>query len=61
MAPSGHLCSVLLLLLGLRHCSGFWIVNVVFPPNVKPGVPRNSTPPLLIGESARLGFRIPVQ
>ncbi|XP_037623834.1 phosphatidylcholine-sterol acyltransferase [Sebastes umbrosus] len=50
MGPSGRLCSVLLLvcLLGLQHSSGFWIINVVFPPNAKPRVASNSTPPLII-------------
>lgn len=38
-----------LFLLGLHHSSGFWIVNVVFPPNAKTNqVPINSTPPLII-------------
>lgn len=47
-----HLCSGLLVvfLLGLHHSSSFWIVNVVFPPNAKPRVSSNSTPPLIIGK-----------
>ncbi|XP_035766497.1 phosphatidylcholine-sterol acyltransferase isoform X2 [Neolamprologus brichardi] len=50
MGSAGHLSSVLLLafLLGLHHSSGFWIVNVVFPPPAKSKVPSNSTPPLII-------------
>ncbi|XP_018559590.1 phosphatidylcholine-sterol acyltransferase [Lates calcarifer] len=50
MGSAAHLCSVLLVVffLGLHHSSGFWIVNVVFPPNAKPRVPSNSTPPLII-------------
>ncbi|XP_029010089.1 phosphatidylcholine-sterol acyltransferase [Betta splendens] len=47
---SGRLCSVLLLgfLLGLHHSTGFWIVNVVFPPKVKSRESSNITPPLII-------------
>ncbi|KAK2841867.1 hypothetical protein Q5P01_012067 [Channa striata] len=50
MASSGRLRSLPLLvfLLGLHHSTGFWIVNVVFPPNAKARVPSNSTPPLII-------------
>lgn len=49
MASLGHICSVLLLVfLGLQHSSCFWIINVVFPPNAKPSIPNNSTPPLII-------------
>ncbi|KAM8751288.1 phosphatidylcholine-sterol acyltransferase [Acanthopagrus schlegelii] len=50
MGSAGHLCSVLLavFLLGLHHSSGFWIINVVFPPNAKPRASSNSTPPLII-------------
>lgn len=52
MGSAGHLCSVLLVvfLLGLHHSSGFWIINVVFPPNAKPRASSNSTPPLIIGK-----------
>ncbi|KAM9377542.1 phosphatidylcholine-sterol acyltransferase [Pholidichthys leucotaenia] len=35
-------------LLGLHLSSGFWILNVVFPPPAKNGTPSNSTPPLII-------------
>lgn len=50
MGSAGYVSSVLLLifLLGLHHSSGFWIVNVVFPPPAKPKAPNNSTPPLII-------------
>ncbi|XP_033941090.1 phosphatidylcholine-sterol acyltransferase-like isoform X2 [Pseudochaenichthys georgianus] len=50
MGPAARLCSGLLLvfLLGLHHSSGFWIINVVFPPNAKSIIPSNSTPPLII-------------
>ncbi|XP_068168202.1 phosphatidylcholine-sterol acyltransferase [Antennarius striatus] len=50
MGTRGHLCSGLLLalLLGLHHSSGFWLLDVVFPPNHKTRAPSNSTPPLVI-------------
>ncbi|XP_034061825.1 phosphatidylcholine-sterol acyltransferase-like isoform X2 [Gymnodraco acuticeps] len=50
MGPAARLCSGLLFvfLLGLHHSSGFWIINVVFPPNAKSIIPSNSTPPLII-------------
>ncbi|XP_053281991.1 phosphatidylcholine-sterol acyltransferase [Pleuronectes platessa] len=50
MVSSVHLCSGLLvvILLVLHHSSGFWIINVVFPPNTKTRVLSNSTPPLII-------------
>ncbi|KAM7396229.1 hypothetical protein PAMP_019286 [Pampus punctatissimus] len=50
MGSAGTLCSVLLVvfLVGLHHSSGFWIINVVFPPNAKVKIPSNSTSPLII-------------
>ncbi|XP_029991712.1 phosphatidylcholine-sterol acyltransferase [Sphaeramia orbicularis] len=50
MGPAGRTGPglLLLLVLGLQHSSGFWILNVVFPPNAKPVVTNNSTPPLII-------------
>lgn len=40
-------------LLACQRSSGFWIVNVVFPPNARPQpAPSNSTPPVVIGKSA---------
>eukprot|EP00064_Thunnus_orientalis_P006451 superscaffoldBa00000670_g6469 len=50
MGSAGRFCSVLLVvvLLGLHHSSGFWIINVVFPPDAKAKLPSNSTPPLII-------------
>ncbi|KAM9854953.1 phosphatidylcholine-sterol acyltransferase [Aulostomus maculatus] len=50
MGSTGRVCSGLLVvfLLGLQHSSGFWIVNVVFPPDAKVRVPMKSTPPLII-------------
>lgn len=52
MGSGVHLCSALLLvfLLVLHHSSGFWIINVIFPPSAKVRFPSNSTPPLVIGE-----------
>lgn len=51
MASVRHLCSVFVVvfLLGLHYSSGFWIMNVVFPPKAKTK-PRasNHTPPLII-------------
>lgn len=40
-------------LLACQRSSGFWIVNVVFPPNARPQqAPSNSTPPVVIGKFA---------
>lgn len=57
MGSAGHLCPLLLtvFLLGLHHSVGFWIVNVVFPPNAKPKeTPSNSTPPVIIGKCGEI-------
>ncbi|XP_071398718.1 phosphatidylcholine-sterol acyltransferase [Centroberyx affinis] len=50
MGPAANFCSALLVifLLALHHSSGFWLVNVVFPPNAQARVPSNNTPPLII-------------
>ncbi|KAM4552914.1 phosphatidylcholine-sterol acyltransferase [Fundulus diaphanus] len=50
MGSAGRLFWALLavVLLGLHHSAGFWIVNVVFPPSTKPKAPGNSTSPLII-------------
>nr|XP_023697419.1 phosphatidylcholine-sterol acyltransferase isoform X1 [Paramormyrops kingsleyae] len=39
----------LVLLVALQRAAGFWLFNVIFPPNAKPQhVPSNSTPPLIL-------------
>ncbi|XP_068595195.1 phosphatidylcholine-sterol acyltransferase [Brachionichthys hirsutus] len=50
MGTAGRLCSGLLLvfLLGLHLSSGFWLLDVVFPPSAKTRASSNSTPPLII-------------
>lgn len=52
MVSGRRLCLVFLTLalLACQRSSGFWIVNVVFPPNARPQqTPSNSTPPVAIG------------
>lgn len=54
MASGRRLCplflTLTLALLACQRSSGFWIVNVVFPPNARPQqTPSNSTPPVAIG------------
>lgn len=54
MVTGRRLCPLFLTLalLACQHSSGFWIVNVVFPPNARPQqAPSNSTPPVAIGMS----------
>ncbi|XP_013867643.1 phosphatidylcholine-sterol acyltransferase [Austrofundulus limnaeus] len=50
MGSAGCLGSVLLVLvlLELQLSAGFWIINLVFPPNSKTNVTSSSTPPLII-------------
>ncbi|KAJ0029568.1 hypothetical protein NQD34_004565 [Periophthalmus magnuspinnatus] len=40
--------ALLLMFVGLQHSSCFWVINVMFPPPIKPTIPNNSTPPLVI-------------
>lgn len=54
MVSERRLCplfrALALALLACQPSSGFWIVNVVFPPNARPQqAPSNSTPPVAIG------------
>ncbi|XP_051546213.1 phosphatidylcholine-sterol acyltransferase-like [Myxocyprinus asiaticus] len=40
--------SIPFLLIALDQTSGFWLLNVIFPPTAQPRVISNSTPPLII-------------
>lgn len=54
MVSGRRLCPLFLTLalLACHRSSGFWIVNVVFPPNARSQqAPSNSTPPVAIGMS----------
>ncbi|KAF7660133.1 hypothetical protein LDENG_00287380 [Lucifuga dentata] len=49
MDSTGRFCSLLLVFLILHHASGFWLLDVVFPPNAKTSVvASNNTPPVII-------------